>query len=216
MKMFAPQPSTDNEGHYCTFLEMCSKHKDELSIGDNGMPSAADSNLGNCPSCPSFTFLSKTEKERHIKVFHPSMSNSKVRQKNSKQKVNTSTSAMFTCNFKVDGCVECGLCFDSRYKLAKHRRLVGHQVLRASKKTSMHAGCEYLTNVEEFLSARDEAVDMFDGLDDEQEEDEIEADEQEEDEDSEQEDDEQEENEDDNSEHEIEEEMDSKGKEIHV
>ena len=53
---------------------------------------------------------------------------------------------------------------------------------------------------------------MFDGLDDEQEEDEIEANEQEEDEDSEQEDDEQEENEDDNSEHEIEEEMDSKGK----
>ena len=51
MKMFAPQPSTDNEGHYCTFLKMCSKHKDELSIVDNGMPSAADSDLGNCP-CP--------------------------------------------------------------------------------------------------------------------------------------------------------------------
>ena len=54
-----------------------------------------------------------------------------MRQKNLKQKVNnTSTSAMFTCIFKVDGCVECGLWFDSQYKLAKHRRLVGHQVLK--------------------------------------------------------------------------------------
>lgn len=60
--MFTPLSSTDNNGHYCTFIEICSKKKDELPIGDYGMPSAAGSDLGNCPYCPWFTFLSKTEK----------------------------------------------------------------------------------------------------------------------------------------------------------
>lgn len=71
----------------------------------------------------------------------------------------------------------CGLCFDSRYKLAKHRKLVGHQVSRAHKKASAQAGENthaYLKTVEAFLSDncnRDTMVDMFDGQDNECEED---------------------------------------------
>ena len=67
MKMFAPLSSTDNIGHYSTFIAMCDKNHAELPIGDTGMPSAANSDLGNCPVCPSFTFLSKTEKKTPLK-----------------------------------------------------------------------------------------------------------------------------------------------------
>ena len=39
-------------------------------------------------------------------------------------------SVKHTCEFKVDKNTKCGLHFDSRYKLAKHRKQVGHQVPR--------------------------------------------------------------------------------------
>ena len=127
MKMFSPVASTRFEGHYCTFMEMCDKNPEELPIGDTGMPSAANSSLGKCPCCPYFTFLSKTEKERHMKVFHPAIKLKPVK--------TLKVGGSFTCNYKVAGTTTCGLCFTTYYQLMKHRKLVGHQLQRNKKHT---------------------------------------------------------------------------------
>lgn len=69
MKMFAPL-SKGNTGHYYTFKEMCDLEPEKLPTGDMGMPSSVGCDLGRCKYCPAYTFFSKTEKARHLKVFH--------------------------------------------------------------------------------------------------------------------------------------------------
>ena len=84
-KLFSPMPSQLHEGHYCTFLEMCSKLPNELGILDCGMPSAANSDLKSCPDCPAYVFLSKTASHTTVatewmqavfvvRIFRPSIS----------------------------------------------------------------------------------------------------------------------------------------------
>ena len=70
MKLFYPMPSKEHKDHYYTFLDMCTKKPEELPNADTHLPSY-DKNLGNCPHCPDFVFLSKTAKKRHLQVFHP-------------------------------------------------------------------------------------------------------------------------------------------------
>lgn len=81
MKMFASLPSAADEGHYYTFLELCEMDHNVLPTGDTGMPSAVQSDLQSCEHCPAFTFLSKSEKERHLKVFHASKPRRRPQQK---------------------------------------------------------------------------------------------------------------------------------------
>ena len=38
---------------------------------DQEMPSVKDKQLGRCKICPAYTFLSATEKKRHMSIFHP-------------------------------------------------------------------------------------------------------------------------------------------------
>ncbi|CAB4040678.1 ---NA---, partial [Paramuricea clavata] len=39
-------------------------------FGDAGQPNAEEKALGSCPICPSFSFKSKTEMDRHQSMFH--------------------------------------------------------------------------------------------------------------------------------------------------
>ena len=42
----------------------------ELTSLDDGMPSA-ESGFECCPHCPAYVFLSQTEKQCHLRLFHP-------------------------------------------------------------------------------------------------------------------------------------------------
>lgn len=97
-----PSPSIAHEDHYCTFFEMCDKDPDDLPTGDMGMPSVVGSELGMCKHCPAFTFLSKTEKERHLKVFHPYTPQRSLRTKQGSNKE-------FICKHKDEKDKVCGL-----------------------------------------------------------------------------------------------------------
>ena len=66
-KLFAPE-STKIDGHFDTFLQSCIKAKNVY--GSDGQPSCSKITLGNCGFCPNYQFKSKTEKERHISMFH--------------------------------------------------------------------------------------------------------------------------------------------------
>ena len=66
-KLFAPE-STKIDGHFDTFLQSCIKAKNVY--GSDGQPSCSKITLENCGFCPNYQFKSKTEKERHISMFH--------------------------------------------------------------------------------------------------------------------------------------------------
>lgn len=66
--MFNPQVSNSFQEHY---LEMCKLEPKELISDYSLMPSSQNLELGRCPICPAFTFLSKTEKKRHNRIFLP-------------------------------------------------------------------------------------------------------------------------------------------------
>lgn len=103
--MFNPQQSETYPGHYYSFLEMCELDPTLLKIDDSEMPSCQGSDLGKCTICPAYSFTSKTEKKRHMKVFHR-------RQPQDKPLNHT-----------------CGVCeerFSSLYKLRKHKKTSGH------------------------------------------------------------------------------------------
>lgn len=70
MTLFSPMPSHKHPGHYCTCFLMCHKPPCELTTLDAGMPSAANG-VGRCPHLPGFVFLSKTEKNCHLRLLHP-------------------------------------------------------------------------------------------------------------------------------------------------
>lgn len=78
MKLFYPMPSKNHNGHFCTFLEMCSKTPEELPNPDSHIPSY-DSDLGQCTYCPKFVLLSNTEKKRHFQVYHSKRTSSQER-----------------------------------------------------------------------------------------------------------------------------------------
>ena len=65
--------------------------------------------LGDCEHCKSYTFTSKTEKERHPKVFH--------RRKKIKQK----THQLFTCDFP-----SCNKVFKSISSMNRHKQANKH------------------------------------------------------------------------------------------
>ena len=60
-----PLPSAHHEGHYCTYLELQIVQKQKLLEPDEGLPTGCH---GRCEQCPSYCFMSATEKERHMHV----------------------------------------------------------------------------------------------------------------------------------------------------
>lgn len=126
MSLFYPMPSKEHVGHYCTYLEMCSKKPEEIPEADSYLPSFQDNNHGRCPHCPNFVFLSKTEKKRHFQVYHPkrrAAQTTKVAQ----------TQKRFKCTYQSSDVRACGLQFGSIYQLRKHRKNSGHQVARKKR-----------------------------------------------------------------------------------
>ena len=62
------EPLTSHTGHFQTFMEVERIDKDFISTGDTGLPCTI--NVGKCPYCPSYIFMSDTEKRRHMSVSH--------------------------------------------------------------------------------------------------------------------------------------------------
>ena len=123
MKFFSPMPSDKYPGHYCTFLEMCEKPPKEVGVLDSGMPSYIEKDLRECAYCPAYVFLSKTEKTRHIRIFHPNKYHRQSR---------STKSLVHVCNFKIGSSV-CGEKFSSAYQLRKHRQNLNHLKKRKAR-----------------------------------------------------------------------------------
>ena len=80
MRLFAPTYSEKSDGHYQTFLKTYITAK--YQFGDFGQPSKDFKKLGECTSCPTYSFKWKTEIARHIGVFHQRQKNKVNKPKN--------------------------------------------------------------------------------------------------------------------------------------
>ena len=146
MKFFYPLPSGQNVGHYCTFLEMCNKKQDQLPIADTYLPSF-EKELGRCPHCPNYVFLSKTEKKRHFQVFHPKIRMSK------RKRVHGTPSKRFQCSFKITPTQVCGERFSNIYLLRKHRKTMDHQRKRKRRSQAIDPDIElYVSRVKRAIA----------------------------------------------------------------
>ena len=105
MRLCAPTYSKTSDGHYQTFLKTCiaTKHQD----GDFGQPSKDLKKLGECTSCPTYSFKLKTEMARHIEFFHR-------RRKNKVDKPKNHT------------CSVCEAAFSSLSSLNCHKKVENH------------------------------------------------------------------------------------------
>lgn len=64
----SPAPDKIHEGHFTTFIDMCESECDNYE--DTHMPKFQNAQLGKCPDCSLYCFTSKTEKEKHRRLFH--------------------------------------------------------------------------------------------------------------------------------------------------
>ena len=69
-KLPAPVFGTFCNGHFDIFLQCIEKRGVGQNYGDEEQPTAVAKDLGKCVFCPNYSFSSKTEKERHIGMFH--------------------------------------------------------------------------------------------------------------------------------------------------
>ena len=124
-KLPNPLQSQHHPGHYMTFLEIEEKPHDDICTGDDGLPVSKSAELGSCSICPHYLFMSKTEKQRHMSVFH---ANQKEKQQATRR------NPTHRCAFKEDpGDKECGLLFTSRKKLLDHKKISNHLLKRRRK-----------------------------------------------------------------------------------
>ena len=131
---------------------MCNKKPNELPSADQYMPSSQESELGCCLYCPEYTFLSKTEKKRHLQVFHPK------RRTPSLGKV-PKPRGKFTCSNQLIQTQKCDATFPNMYMylLRKHRKEAKHQRKSKIQKASVHYGVDqYVSRVMTAITA-DEA-----------------------------------------------------------
>ena len=108
-----PTKDTHHEGHFKTFLQM--EKGSDYSYGDDEQPSVVKNAIGKCEFCPNYSFTSKTEKNRHMSVFH-------------RRRKTTVSSKEFTCNFN-----NCGKMFTSRSCLNRHKNQFEHKERNAPK-----------------------------------------------------------------------------------
>lgn len=104
----SPSESKEYRGRFNTFLQ--EQLNPEKRFGDKGQPSA-ENELGQCAYCPAFSFKSKTEKDRHLGMFHR------------RQRLDARASEKaFKCNY--DGC---GRTFGSQPSLSRHQTSSKHR-----------------------------------------------------------------------------------------
>ena len=84
--------------------------------GDKGQPTAEKSKLGSCESCPSWAFKSKTEKDRHISLFHRTRSTKRTMPQMKK------TKPKLACPY-----TGCGKMYSSQSALSRHRTAEKHR-----------------------------------------------------------------------------------------
>ena len=105
------------KGHYNTFLqETIGTSK---RFGDAGQPNEEEKALGSCPICPSFSFKSKTEIDRHRGMFHR------------RQKLTSKEVQRIYCQFEG-----CGKSFGSQSSLSWHQTKVNHRARDRPKPTN--------------------------------------------------------------------------------
>ena len=73
--MFSPLMSLSQPSHYLMFMEMITLPIDQLPKPDQNQTffqskPPADTGLGRCPRCPSYSFSSKADKLYHCQVMH--------------------------------------------------------------------------------------------------------------------------------------------------
>ena len=105
MSLFAPTSRETSDDRYQTFLKTCIATKHQYS--DFGQPSKDLNKLGECTSCPTYSFKSKTVKARYIGVFHQ-------RRKNEADKPKNHT------------CSVCEAAFCSLSSLNRHKKAESH------------------------------------------------------------------------------------------
>ena len=123
--------ATSKEGteHFMTFLEQCQSASTDIYL-EKAMPSRSEKNLDRCDVCPSWSFLSKTEKGKHYQLFHP------------KHKIPKSTSTekksrVHKCNYKGNG-IQCNALFPSYQKLKQHKDLAQHKRSKSLNKVTVN------------------------------------------------------------------------------
>ena len=151
MKFFYPLPSLQHPKHYSTFLEMCNKKPKDLPVADQHLPSVQESELGRCSDCPEYVFLSKTEKKRHLQVFHP-------QKRKPRQQKSPASGGKFQCMYKLGPKDMCGAKFPTTYQLRKHRKEAKHQRKKKHQKTPVAPPevSQYVTRVMQAIATAEE------------------------------------------------------------
>ena len=105
MKLFAPTKSEKYVSYFNSFLQACTNNNNEFR--SSGQTSVEEKNLGKCDHCPEYHFKLKTEKKRHISVFHR------------RRKTPASNNKSHHCNV-------CGKKFNSLSTLNRHKLNSSH------------------------------------------------------------------------------------------
>ncbi|CAB4044267.1 PREDICTED: uncharacterized protein LOC105443326 [Paramuricea clavata] len=109
VKFPSPSESKEYRGRFNTFLQ--EEINPEKRFGDEGQHTADNADLGKCAYCPAFSFKSKTEKDRHLGMFHR------------RQRLNVQTTGKaFKCNYEG-----CGKTFESQPSLSRHQTSSKHR-----------------------------------------------------------------------------------------
>jgi len=128
-----PIPSPTYENHYMTFLEMCEIGNEFLITGNAGLPCSID--IGCCPFCDAYVFLSETEKKRHLSVFHQD-----------KKGTHSIWKREHRCLYVLAvnaGKTRCNLIFKSANQLKEHRlKEKHHNKGKSSKKPERKKGAQ--------------------------------------------------------------------------
>ena len=66
----APVFGTSRDGHFDTFLQRLKEKRNGQKYGDEGQPTSVAKKFEKCSMCYSYKFKSKTEENRHVRMFH--------------------------------------------------------------------------------------------------------------------------------------------------
>jgi hypothetical protein len=126
-----PTPTPDvfsGNGHYLTFLDHLHLPASTVLKIDQGLPSlkGQSDDETRCKRGCNWVFTSKTEREKHEILVHPTARKADMDHARSVQSTTVPTAdAVFICKHDVDG-KSCGLQFSTKYFLTKHKDEKGH------------------------------------------------------------------------------------------
>jgi hypothetical protein len=115
---------------------MASLPATSLPAPDQHQPSFVKLNIGTCPSCPSYSFSSKAEKQRHCRIMHRLT-------KKDVDKLDCSGAGRanrWVCKWKTDSAAkECGLAFRTNAELQLHKTEASHARTRGAARAAQRA-----------------------------------------------------------------------------